>query len=454
VKIVTRYPNNELYKLSSISILLIISVLLTYYFHVVIGEGVIFTHFFYFPIILAALWWQKKGIIVPIFLSSMLLLSYFISPNLNYSIYEDVYRSIIFISIGIVVAVLSDVINKKDKELSKSEEKFRSVADSAVDGIITTDKHGGIVLFNSSLKRIFGYDLDEIKGQNVTMLMPDRYKKDFENKLQNFNSTGTHELNGKTFESIGLKKNGAEFPFEISVATWGSKNDPYTTSIIRDVTDRKITEQKLQKSIKEKEMLLKEIHHRVKNNLMIISSLLNLQSTYIKDENSKTIFMESQNRARSMALIHERLYQSTDLKNIDFGDYVKTLATDLYNTYVMDRNLIRMNIETDRLNLDIDTSIPLGLILNELVTNSLKHAFSPGQNGNIDVIFKKQDPNYILEVKDNGKGLPKDMDYKSTGSLGLSLITSLSDQIDANLEYVSHSGTLFRIIFHEKNKFQ
>ena len=384
----------------------------------------------------------------------MLLLSYFISPNLNYSIYEDVYRSIIFISIGIVVAVLSDVINKKDKELSKSEEKFRSVADSAVDGIITTDKHGGIVLFNSSLKRIFGYDLDEIKGQNVTMLMPDRYKKDFENKLQNFNSTGTHELNGKTFESIGLKKNGAEFPFEISVATWGSKNDPYTTSIIRDVTDRKITEQKLQKSIKEKEMLLKEIHHRVKNNLMIISSLLNLQSTYIKDENSKTIFMESQNRARSMALIHERLYQSTDLKNIDFGDYVKTLATDLYNTYVMDRNLIRMNIETDRLNLDIDTSIPLGLILNELVTNSLKHAFSPGQNGNIDVIFKKQDPNYILEVKDNGKGLPKDMDYKSTGSLGLSLITSLSDQIDANLEYVSHSGTLFRIIFHEKNKFQ
>ena len=450
----TRYPHDELYKISSISLLLIISVLLTYYFHVVIGEGVIFTHFFYFPIILAALWWQKKGIIVPIFLSLILLLSYFLSPNLSYPIYEDIYRSIIFISIGIVVAILSDIINKKDIELSKSEEKFRSVSDSAVDGIITTDKNGGIILFNSSLKRIFGYDLDEIKGQNVTMLMPDRYKKDFETKLQNFISTGTHELDGKTFESIGLKKNGAEFPFEISVGTWGSKNDPYTTSIIRDVTDRKITEQKLQKSIKEKEMLLKEIHHRVKNNLMIISSLLNLQSTYIKDENSKIIFMESQNRARSMALIHERLYQSTDLKNIDFGDYVQTLTTDLYNTYVMDRNLIRMNIETDKLNLDIDTSIPLGLILNELVTNSLKHAFSPGQNGNIDVIFKKQDPNYILEVKDNGKGLPKDMDYKSTGSLGLSLITSLSDQIDADLEYVSHSGTLFRIIFHEKNKFK
>jgi PAS domain S-box-containing protein len=450
----TRYPQDELYKPILISILLIISVLLTYYFHVVIGEGVIFTHFFYFPIILAALWWQKKGLIVPISLSLMLLVSYFLSPNLNYPIYEDIYRSIIFISIGIVVAILSDVINKKDKELIKSEEKFRSVADSAVDGIITTDKHGGIVLFNSSLKRIFGYDLDEIKGQNVTMLMPDRYKNDFETKLQNFNSTGTHELNGKTFGSIGLKKNGEEFPFEISVATWGSKNEPYTTSIIRDVTDRKITEQKLQRSIKEKEMLLKEIHHRVKNNLMIISSLLSLQSRYIKDENSKTIFIESQNRARSMALIHERLYQSTDLKDIDFGDYIQTLATDLYNTYVIDRNLIKMNIETDTVNLDIDTSIPLGLILNELVTNSLKHAFSPGEKGTIDIILKKQGDKYILEVKDNGKGLPKDMDYETAGSLGLSLITSLSEQIDADLNYVSHPGTLFRVIFNEKNKFQ
>lgn len=454
MKIMIQYPRDyELYKLISISILLIISGLLTYYFHVVIGQGVIFTHFFYFPIILAALWWQKKGLLVPVVLSGILLVSYFLSPNLSYPLYEDVFRSIIFLSIGVVVAVLSDVINKKDKELIKSEEKFRSVSDSAVDGIITTDNHGNIVLFNSSLKRIFGYSLDEIKGQNVTMLMPDRYKKDFETKLRNFNSTGTHELNGKTFESIGLKKNGEEFPFEISVATWGSKNDPYTTSIIRDVTDRKITEQKLQRSINEKEMLLKEIHHRVKNNLMIISSLLNLQSRYIKDENSKTIFMESQNRARSMALIHERLYQSTDLKNIDFGDYIQTLATDLYNTYAMDKDLIKMNIETDKLNLDIDTSIPLGLILNELVTNSLKHAFSPGEKGIIDIIFKKQEHNYILEVQDNGKGLPKDMDYKTTGSLGLSLITSLSDQIDANLEYVSGTGTLFKISFNEKNKF-
>ncbi|UTB33489.1 MAG: sensor histidine kinase [Methanobacterium sp. ERen5] len=237
------------------------------------------------------------------------------------------------------------------------------------------------------------------------------------------------------------------------MATWGYKNCPYTTSIIRDVADRKLTEHQLQRSIKEKEMLLKEIHHRVKNNLMIISSLLSLQSRYIKDENSKTIFMESQNRARSMALIHERLYQSTDLKNIDFGDYIQTLASDLYDTYVMDKNLIKMNIETDKLNLDIDTSIPLGLILNELVANSLKHAFSKGDNGTIDIKFQKQNDKYSLEVKDNGKGFPKDIDYKNTDSLGLMLITSLSEQIDANLEYVGYPGTSFKISFNEK-KFQ
>ena len=156
--------------------------------------------------------------------------------------------------------------------------------------------------------------------------MPDRYKRKFIDKLDRFKSTGNHELDGKTFESIGLRKNGSEFPFEISIATWGSDDKKFTTSIIRDVTERKKTEKMLQNSLNEKEMLLKEIYHRVKNNLMIISSLLNLQSRYIKDEESKNIFKESQNRARSMALIHERLYLSEDLKRIDFGDYIRTLA--------------------------------------------------------------------------------------------------------------------------------
>jgi PAS domain S-box-containing protein len=440
----------ESYKIITILILLVIAIFLTYYFHFVLGSGTIFTHIFYFPIILAAIWWKRKGLVVPIFLSSLLILSYFLAPELSYPLYEDLIRVIVFMAIGVVVAILSEDIAHKDIKLRESQEKFRSVADSAVDGIITTDTDGKIVLFNPSLKNIFGYSIDEIKGKHVTMLMPDRYKQKFTDKLERFKSTGNHELEGKTFESLGLRKDGTEFPFEISIATWGPIGNKFTTSIIRDVTRRKKTEKLLQNSLDEKEMLLKEIHHRVKNNLMIISSLLNLQSRYIKDEESKNIFKESQNRARSMALIHERLYQSADLKRIDFGEYIRTLANDLYHTYVMDTSLIKLNIDVDDLRLDINTSIPLGLIVNELVTNSLKHAFPEGKSGEIDIIFHKQDKNYLLEVKDNGIGFPEDIDYKNTDSLGLQLVNNLTEQIEGKIEFNNKSGTSFKIIFEEE----
>ena len=437
----------ESHKIFTISILLGVSVLLTYYFHFILGSGTIFTHVFYFPIILAAIWWKRKGLIIPIFLSVLLIVSYFLAPNLNYPLSDDIFRSFIFIAVGIVVAILSEEIEQKDIKLRESQEKFRSVADSAVDGIITTDNNGKIILFNPSLKNIFGYSIDEIKGENVTLLMPDRYKQKFIDKLERFKSTGRHEYDRKTFESVGLKKDRTEFPFEISIATWGSKDNKFTTSIVRDVTERKITEKLLQKSLHEKEILLKEIHHRVKNNLMIISSLLNLQSRYIKDEESKNIFKESQNRARSMALIHERLYQSTDLKKIDFGDYIRTLANDLYRAYVMDFSLIKLNVQVEDIMLDIDISIPLGLIVNELLTNSLKHAFPNHKNGKINIKFYKSNDEYILTVSDNGIGFPKNIDYKNSDSLGLRLVTSLTEQIDGKIEFKNVSGTSFSIIF-------
>ncbi len=439
----------ESYKIFIISLLLIICVFLTYYFHFVLGSGTIFTHIFYFPIILAAIWWKRKSLIIPIFLSALLIGSYFLAHNLNYPLSDDIFRSLIFLAIGIVVVILSEEIEQKDIKLQESQEKFRSVADSAVDGIITTDNNGKIILFNPSLENMFGYGIDEIKGKHVTILMPERYKKQFINKLEKFKSTGRHEFDRKIFESIGLKKDGTEFPFEISIATWGLTENKFTTSIIRDVTERQRDEKKLQKSLNEKDMLLKEIHHRVKNNLMIISSLLNLQSRYIKDEESKNIFKESQNRARSMALIHEKLYQSTDLKRINFGEYINTLSYDLYDTYVLDKTLISLNVDVGDIMLDIDISIPLGLIVNELVTNCLKHAFIVDKSGEINIKFQVLEDKYQLEVKDDGIGFPRDIDYKNTDSLGLRLVTSLTEQIDGTIELNSISGTSFNIIFQE-----
>jgi len=439
----------ESYKIVTILILLAIAVFLTYYFHFVLGSGTIFTHIFYFPIILAAIWWRRRGLIIPLFLSILLIASYYLAPNLNYPFSDDLVRAFIFMAVGVVVAILSEEMLQKDIKLRESQEKFRSVADSAVDGIITTDNNGKIILFNPSLENMFGYSIDEIKGKHATILMPDRYKKQFIDKLDRFKSTGNHELDGKTFESLGLRKDGTEFPFEISIATWGPKGNKFTTSIIRDVTERKKTEKMLEKSLHEKEILLKEIHHRVKNNLMIISSLLNLQSDYIKDEESKNIFKESQNRARSMALIHERLYQSIDLKRMDFGDYIRSLSTELLHTYEVDPGLIKLKINVEDIFLDINTAIPLGLIVNELVTNSLKHAFPEGNSGEINVDFHPIDDYYEFTVKDNGVGFPEDIDYQNTESLGLQIVTSLTDQIDGEITLDRNNGTKFKITFKE-----
>lgn len=202
--------------------------------------------------------------------------------------------------------------------------------------------------------------------------------------------------------------------------------------------------------LNDKEMLIKEIHHRVKNNLMVISSLLNLQSRYIKDEEARNIFKESQNRARSMALIHERLYRSSDLKKIEFGEYIRTLTKDLFETYVTDKDKIRLNIEVSELDIDINTSIPLGLIINELVSNSLKYAFPGDKKGYINIKLHKDGENYILEVSDDGVGFPKDLDFQRTDSLGMQLVNNLTLQLKGKIELIRSHGTRFIITFPEE----
>ena len=226
----------------------------------------------------------------------------------------------------------------------------------------------------------------------------------------------------------------------------------YVYGSVQDITDRKIVEEKLKESINEKEMLLKEIHHRVKNNLMVISSLLNLQSSYIKDKQALDIFKESQNRAKSMALIHERLYRSTDLRRIDFGDYIQTLSNDLFHTYMQDPSRVKLNMNVENVMVDINTTVPLGLIVNELVTNSMKHAFVNDHKGKINIDFHKDGDLFILIVGDSGVGFPEDLDFRNTASLGLQLVNNLTGQIDGKIELNRKNGTEFKITFKELYK--
>ena len=209
---------------------------------------------------------------------------------------------------------------------------------------------------------------------------------------------------------------------------------------------------KTESSLQEKELLLREIHHRVKNNLQVISSLLSLQSRTSKDEQAIEMAKESQNRIKVMALIHEKLYRSKDFANVEFNDYIKNLANDLFASYRVSASRISLKLEIEDLSLGIDTAIPTGLIINELVTNCLKYAFSKDSDGEIRISLRSlNDGQNELIVSDNGVGIPETLDIKNAESLGLRMITNLTERsLHGNVSINRNNGTEFKIIFKEK----
>jgi two-component sensor histidine kinase len=217
----------------------------------------------------------------------------------------------------------------------------------------------------------------------------------------------------------------------------------------REISERVQAEEQLETSLREKEVLLKEIHHRVKNNLQVITSLLHLQSRYVEDQEALKVFRESQSRVKSMALIHERLYQSDNLARIDFAEYIRDLTGFLSRTYSADAETIAIKIKSDDVLLGIDAAVPSGLILNELVSNALKHAFPNGQTGQIWVeLAAGQDQKLSLRVSDDGIGFPEMLDWQNTNSLGLQLVNSLVNQLDGAIQLDSSNGeTTFDITF-------
>ena len=206
----------------------------------------------------------------------------------------------------------------------------------------------------------------------------------------------------------------------------------------------------LSDSLEEKVILLKEVHHRVKNNLQIIASLLSLQSNHIHDDETLALLANSENRVRAMAAIHERLYLSDDLAKIDFAGYVKALVDSLFGSYSIDTRDVRLVTELSDVSLDLDQAIPCGLMLNELVSNSLKYAFPDGRHGELQIHLSQGDGSYVLEVCDDGVGFPEGVDFRQTKSLGLQLITSLTRQLHGQIEMTNHHGTTFRIEFPER----
>jgi PAS domain S-box-containing protein len=217
-----------------------------------------------------------------------------------------------------------------------------------------------------------------------------------------------------------------------------------------DITDQKLAEGKLDASLHEKEILLKEIHHRVKNNLQVVSSLLSLQSMHIKDQKALTAFRGCQHQVRSMALLHEKLYQSADCSRIEFGAYLGTLMEYLFNSFGSSAAHVQYFIDAPNISLSLDAAIPFGLIVNELGSNALKYAFPGGQPGEIRLqLSLEKDGSYHLRFRDNGVGLPKDLDWRKANSLGLQLVNLLTRQLHGTVEHLDGNGTEFHITFQD-----
>lgn len=356
-----------------------------------------------------------------------------------------------------LISMVRDISDRyrTEEALRQSEEKYRVLVETLPCGIREIDLSGRITLINSAGLQILGYQREELQGKSIWSLGAGESPP--EHLATYFRHLINHKLSPSIYTTQHRRQDGSIIDVEV---TWNYRRDHSGevigfVSVITDITARKQAEQELQASLQEKELLLKEVHHRVKNNLQVISSIFSLQSLYIQDPQILSILSESQNRIRSMALIHEKLYQSNNLARVDFADYLKSLTRNLFDSYNVNPNAIALNLQVKNVDLNLDTAIACGLLINELVSNALKHGFphreaeeNAEMMGEITIVFSQvSEGTLFLEVKDNGVGLPKEVNIGETNSLGLRLVRALTRQLRGQLEIQNQGGTVFHLTF-------
>lgn len=346
-----------------------------------------------------------------------------------------------FFFVNIVVVFLAEEIDKRESQIAEREERYRLLFELSPQYIMISNLDGEIYDVNEHVSKFIGLEKDKLRGKSIfdLKLIPPEKIDEAKELLRIIGEGGKVQA----YETKILDPMGNEHHVKIYNKLLNINGEDMIIFVIQDLTDIKKTQWELEKALEEKELLLKEIHHRIKNNLMIISSLLSLQARYLKDKEAFEIFKESENRAKSMALIHERLYRSSNLKEIDMMDYLQTLARGIFTSYSPPG--VKLNFDIDKIKMDIEQAIPVGLIVNELITNSFKHAFPENGEGEVNLKLKSLDGKILLEVSDDGIGFPEDLDWQNTESLGLQLVKSLADQINAEVQMISDNGTTFRL---------
>jgi PAS domain S-box-containing protein len=340
---------------------------------------------------------------------------------------------------------------KAEEALRESENLLHNILETEPECVKLIAPDNTLLMMNpAGLAMMEADSLDQVKGRRISSLIVTEHRRAFETLTkQTFEGTsGTME-----FEMVGLK--GGRLWLEThAVPIRNSKGEIFASlGVTRNITERKHAEDRLRSALREKDILLKEIHHRVKNNLQVVASMLGLQAREIKDRESRTFFEESRQRIETMSLIHEKLYRSGDLARIDFREYVDDLTSHLLSLNATGSQHIALETDIRGVSLDIASAIPCGLIMNELVSNALGHAFPGGRKGRITIRMRESDDGRItLAVSDDGIGLPEGLDFQNTKTLGLQLVISLAGQLGGTISLDRTAGTAFSIDFGGGNE--
>lgn len=347
-----------------------------------------------------------------------------------------------------VLASIIDITERKRAEqaLRASEERFRLVVEDAPNAMIMVDEDGNIVLLNAEAERLFGYQRAELVGKPIETLIPQRPGAESLQLRAGPSRTVRLRSMAEARDLCGLRRDGSEVPIEISLNPIHTTEGAYVLASVVDITERKRAQEQITAALNEKTVLLNEIHHRVKNNLQVITSLLNLQAGRARDPAVRALIGESRDRVQAMALIHQLLFERRDWAKVQLGPYLRRLSELLSSTY--GRGRIEVEVNTDDVDLDVQRAVPCGLLVNELVTNAFKHAFPDEATGRIRIDLRRErDGHATLRVADTGPGLPEDLDIERIPSLGMQLIPLLAEQVRGTLRVERGPGARFEVRF-------
>jgi len=334
-----------------------------------------------------------------------------------------------------------------------SEDSFRRVVEWAPSAMVMIDRNGIMVLVNAQTERMFNYERAALIGQSVEILVPERFRQHHASYRASFFGDSKPRPMGVGRDLAGCRSDGSEFPVEIGLNPINTEAGVMVLASIIDITERQRSQQRLEDALLEKTVLLNEVHHRVKNNLQVITSLLNLQADHAADPRLRAMLAESCGRVKAMALTHQLLYERKDFSRLDLGDYLERLMHSIRATYRGTGNRITLRIvpAPESVQLDLERTIPCGLLLNELVTNSFKHAFPGERCGEILIKLSKDGDGLIsFSVADDGIGLPEEKELAARVSLGLQLVPLLVEQLHGTLKIERKKGTRFCVIFPDK----